>query len=63
MRNPLLEAAADVANAINALRLKRHTLRPNGEGVVIEQLGKPDLLLTYESARRFARDNEEAAHG
>jgi hypothetical protein len=54
-----LEAAADVANAISALRLRRHTLRPNGEGVVIEQLGKPDLLLTYASAREFAQGVDE----
>jgi hypothetical protein len=61
LRNPLVEAASDVATAINSLRLKRHTLRPNGEGVVIQQLGKPDLLLTYESARRWANEVEEAS--
>lgn len=58
-RNALIEAASDVANAINALRLRRHTLRPNSEGVEIHQLGKPILTLTYENARRFAQEMEE----
>ena len=55
-RNALIEAAADVANAISALRLKRHRLVPTGEGVEIHQLGKPVLTLTYENARRFAQE-------
>jgi len=60
VRNPLVEAAADVANAINALRLKRHRLVPTSTGVEIHQPGRPILTLTYEHARRFAHDLAEA---
>jgi hypothetical protein len=60
MRNHLVEAASDVLNAVSALRLKRHTLRSTSDGVVIQQAGKPDLLLTYDAARRWAAEVEEA---
>lgn len=56
----MIEAASDVANAINALRLKRHRLVPNGESVVIQQVGKPDLLLTYDAAREYRQQMQEA---
>lgn len=59
-RDPLVQRASEVLNAIQALRLKRHHLRRTHEGVVIEQTGKPDLLLTYEAAHRFAQERAEA---
>lgn len=60
MRNPLVAAASDVANAIAALKLKRARLSSTSEGVVISSPGKPELLLTYEAARRWAHEIEEA---
>lgn len=59
-RNSLVNAATDVVNAINALRIKHsHRLLSTGEGVVIRQPGKPDLLLTFEAARRWAQEMED----
>lgn len=60
MRNPLIEMAADMLNAISALRLKSHRLTSTPDGVEIQQPGKPTLLLTHEAARQFAHEIEEA---
>lgn len=60
MRNPLIEMAADMFNAIGALRLKRHRLVSTSEGVEVHQPGKPVLLLTHQAARDFAHEFEEA---
>ncbi len=59
-RNPLVEAASDIANAINALRLKGARLVGVPGGVEIHLRGKPVLLLTYENARQWANEVEEA---
>lgn len=61
MRNPLIEMAADMFNAIGALRLKRHHLVSGPDGVEIHQPGKPVLLLTHQAARDFAHEFEEAS--
>lgn len=55
-----LEDMLAVNTAIAALRLKRHHLSSSPDGVVIEQPGKPDLLLTFESAKRFSAQIDEA---
>lgn len=60
MRNPLIEMAADMFNAIGALRLKRHRLVSTADGVEIHQPGKPVLLLTHQAARDFAHEFGEA---
>jgi len=60
MRNELVTRAAQVANAINALRLHRHRLFGTHEGVEIHQPGKPVLLLTYAAAAQWAQEIEEA---
>lgn len=60
MRNPLIEMAADMFNAIGALRLKRHHLVSTSEGVEVHQPGKPVLLLTHQAARDYAHEFEEA---
>lgn len=63
MRNPLIEMAADMLNAISALRLKRHQLVATSEGVEVHQPGKPVLLLTHAAAADYAGQVEEARHG
>jgi hypothetical protein len=52
--------AADMFNAIGALRLKRHHLVSGPDGVEIHQPGKPVLLLTHQAAHDFAQQIEEA---
>lgn len=62
-RNALVDMAADMFTAIAALKLKTHRLVSTNDGVEIHQPGRPVLLVTYENARRFAQDIEEARHG
>ncbi|MDB5445666.1 MAG: hypothetical protein JWQ97_983 [Phenylobacterium sp.] len=62
MRNPVIEVAADMFNAIAALKLKRHTLRSTPDGVEIHQPGRPTLLLTYRAAHDYAAEVEEASN-
>lgn len=62
-RNPLAEAAVDTMVAIEALRLKRHRLVSSPDGVIVQQPGKPDMLLTWRAARDFNNQIEEAEHG
>lgn len=55
--------SAEMLNAIAALKLKgrfRLVPVPRQDGVIIEQFGKPDLLLTESAAIRFCREREEA---
>jgi hypothetical protein len=51
----------DIMRAVAALRLKPtaryHT---DGDDVVIQQPGKPDLILTADAARRFNNQIDEA---
>mgnify|MGYP000535348168 CR=1 FL=1 len=54
MRNPLIEMAVDMLNAVQALRLKTHRLASVAEGVEIEQPGKPRILITHQAAKDFA---------
>lgn len=63
MRNPLIDMAADMFNALAALKLKRHELVSTSEGVLIKQFGKPDLLLTHGAAADFAHHQQEARNG
>lgn len=60
MRNPLVNEAAEVINAVAALRLKP-TARvvSTSRGIEVHQPTKPVLLLTYEAAAEFARQWEE----
>ena len=59
---PELQLTLDMHAAIQTLRVKRARFVGTREGVEIHQPGKPVLLLTYESARRFAQEIEEAAN-
>lgn len=61
-RNHLVEAASDIANAVNALRLKGSRLAAVPGGVEIHERGKPVLLLTYENARLWAQEVEEMSN-
>lgn len=63
MRNPYVEVGAATMNAIGALRLKRHQLRPTADGVEILQPGKPTLLLRYSDAEQFNNQTREAECG
>lgn len=60
MKNPVVQLGVDVMNAVQALRLKRHTLRGVSDGVEISQPGKPTLLLSYAAAEDFANQMAEA---
>lgn len=60
MRNPLIDMATDMFNAIAALKLKRHRLVSTSEGVEVHQPGKPVLLITHRAASDFAHEVEEA---
>ena len=60
MKNELVDLGVDMFNAIAALRLKRHQLRSTPEGVEILQPGRPRLLLTYQAAKDFVDEVEEA---
>lgn len=59
-RNPVVTMAADMMNAIQALRLKRHQLVSTSDGIEIRQPGKPALLITWRAASDFAHEIEEA---
>lgn len=59
MNNALIDHAADMFNALAALRLKRHRLVSTSEGVEIHQPGRPALLLTHEAARTYAQQVED----
>lgn len=61
--NPFIDAATQMANALSALKLKRHRLTSTADGVIISQGGRPDLLLTYDAARTWAGKVDEAHHG
>lgn len=63
MSNPVAKLGIDFINALQALKLKRHELIGVPEGVEIHQPGKPVLLLTYEAAKDFAAEIEEARNG
>lgn len=63
MRNPLIDMAADMFNALAALKLKRHELVSTSDGVEIHQPGRPVLLLTHGAAADFAHHQQEANHG
>lgn len=63
MRNPLIDMAVEMVNAIADLRLKSHTLRSTSEGVEIRQPGRPVLLLTYQAACDYASETDEARNG
>lgn len=63
MTNPVAQLGIDVINAVQALRLKRHTLRGVSNGVEIHQIGKPVLLLTYAAAEDFAKEYAVIEHG
>jgi len=54
-----MNLAAEFLTALSALKIKRAYYRSVADGVEISQPGKPDLLLTYEAARRFAQEVEE----
>lgn len=53
-------AATDLLTALAALKIKRARFVGVREGTEIHQPGKPVLLLTHESARRFVQEIEEA---
>jgi hypothetical protein len=56
-----MNLAAEFLTALSALKIKRGQYFSDGEGGVrIVQQGKPDLILTFEAARRFAHEVEEA---
>lgn len=64
MKNALIEMAVDMANALEALRLKKGgRLTYVRDGVEIHQPGKPVLLLTHQAAAAFNNQIEEAKHG
>lgn len=60
MKNPLVDAAADVITALNALRLGRSAkIRGDGDGgLIISEPRKPDMVLTHENARDYCRQFE-----
>lgn len=63
MKNPLIEMAADMLNALAPFRLgKSDWYEPTAEGVVIHMRGKPAVLLTHDAARDFNNIMEEARH-
>jgi hypothetical protein len=47
-------------NAIQALKLRRHWLETCGDGVLVHQPGKPTLTLSYEHAKAFDQQLQEA---
>lgn len=53
-------AVFDMATAMAALKIKRGRFKGHPDGTLIEQPGKPDLLLTWEAARQFNNDIREA---
>ncbi len=64
IRNPIVTMAADMLNAVAALKLKSaHRLVNTSDGLEIHQPGKPVLLLTYAAAADFAQQMAEAEHG
>lgn len=63
VRNPLIDVATQMANALSAPKLKRHHLTSTADGVIISQAGRPDLLLTYEAALAWAGEVDEARNG
>lgn len=59
--NPLVRDAAAIVAAVGTLKLRRGDYwEATSEGVLIVQRGRPDLILTFEAARRFAQEVEEA---
>lgn len=52
-----------MVSALMALKLKGRAIRGVREGSLIIQRGKPDLLLTWEAAVKFADQVDEAEHG
>lgn len=64
MKNPLIDMAVDMANALEALKLRKGgRLVSVREGIEIRQPGKPALLLTHQAAHDFNNMMEEARHG
>lgn len=64
MRNPLVQAAADVLTAYNALRVSRSAVvTGDGDGgLVIQEPRKPAIVLTHANAREFCEQRREAEH-
>lgn len=62
MRNPLVQAAAEVITALGALRVSRSAdIREDGDGgLVIQEPRKPAIVLTHANARDFCRQRNEA---
>lgn len=52
--------AVALITALAALKVKRGQYVGTSEGTEIHQPGKPVLLLTWDAARRFAQEIEEA---
>lgn len=52
--------AMDMATALGALKVRGARLRGSPDGTEIHQTGKPMLLLTWEAARVFAQQVQEA---
>lgn len=61
MRNPMIDMAADMINAVTVLRLgKSDRLVSVPEGIEIHQRARPVLLLTHAAAADFAHMIDEA---
>ena len=58
--DPAMKYGIAMFNALAALKLKRARIVGTREGVEIEQVGKPNLLLTYEAAQAFSNEIAEA---
>lgn len=53
----------EMFRALAALNVKKARISGSPEGTIIRQQGKPDLLLTWEAARAFSNEMDEAEHG
>lgn len=61
MRNPLVDAAADVITALHALKISRSAII-TGEGdggLEIQEPRRPKVVLTHSNARDFCRQRQE----
>lgn len=64
MIDPIVERGLHMFHALAALKLTRGTrIVGRRDGTEITQPGKPRLLLTWEAAREFCNEMDEAEHG
>lgn len=64
MRNPLVDAAADVITAYHALKVSRSAVvtGDGGGGLEIQEPRRPKIVLTHSNARDFCRQRNEAGY-